>query len=355
MKIGFSAGKLMEGCIFCADNYCNSLCKIDIEKRIMYPVNEFRGEENQTFMYLECLSYEDRIIFIPNMATSVCIYNPKENEMDMINVSRKRNNRFCFSSGYLIDDTLFLVPGNKSQNFIRINLLNNNIDILFSLDNYFSEDVDEDKQLFWKTCRYKDYILMPQLGTDNIFIFDISSFTFTHKKVDVDSIYSIYCFDNEIWICATNKRVFKWDFENDVITPILLQSLNPDISSGMILKNNENIFYVPNFGIEVLKYISGNGFKFFSNINIDNLLIDGSVVYYHTYEKCGSSSFVFPTVRGNILHVDSNHMEEIEINVKYDDRYLKKYQKAMNKTVCGIMSEGSPYLLEDYISGVLGE
>ena len=349
MKIAFTAGKVIGDSLFYSDNNCNALMKYDLYSDTVVFLRCFPNDNNVSFLHKECLQYNGKLIFTPNMSECISIYNPDNNDIECIHLRRYNDSRFCFSGGFIKGRLLYIIPGNMSQSLIRCDVETFETEELFSFGKKLNLD-QTNEETFWKTCLYKNLIVFPKLGTNSIYTYDISTGEVRVINSKIEKLDSAYCYDGTVWISTSDGRLYTWNPDDDCVEEKQINSNNK--SCAYIVSWNGRPYLIPNYGKEILIY-DNNQFHNDRELVINNCELDVRGIHFESFDIWRNNIILYPRNGGNIVVIDMKKIYEKNATIKFDDSYKRNYlcvlqEKAQN----GPIKENNPYSLRDFIDGL---
>lgn len=351
MKLAFNAGKVTGDYIYYSDNFCNGLFKYSLLDDYCIYLGEFPNEpSHQSFLHRNCFTWNGKQIFTPNMASTLTIYSPKTNEFESVVLNRLDDSRFCFSGSYLNQDTLYIIPGNTKQGLICVNLKSMKME---EYDPFYAilKESGSKNQSFWKSCINSNSVLiLPKLNTNKIVLLNLITHETELREIGIDKLSAAFCYDDDVWLCTTDGRVFLWNMKKDVFLEYIVKTEKKTNCSYIVIKNNSQIYLIPEYGKNWMKLNPQNEFKPLQRVKIDNLQIEMRAVHFEEFDIWKNKIFVFPNVGGNIVVINDNDAYEKNANIYENKEYRTKYLAGLNgKTV---INEGIPYSLSDFVNYV---
>lgn len=247
--------KMGEDIWFSAGNY-NGLYRYNLNEKNIERVANFPNEDMiQWDLYHNVCKYHNSLVFIPCYANTISIYNIEKKVFDQIeipDVKKNIKNVPDFLEGKIYKDKLFVI-GYAYPGIIKVDLKTYKVEIVYRVhknnkyisDIYFGNRVEDDKNLLYIPCSYRNAILIFNMDCNKVFFKEIgnSSNRYSHLVKDNNNLY---LFDKN------SGNVIFWDKKNDKWKEINIRFTNINRDVLMCL-NNKYIWVVSILSGEVFQ------------------------------------------------------------------------------------------------------
>lgn len=357
--VGFDAGAVLENILFFSDNTCNALISYDLTNNTKKYICGFPEErnDNQILLHKQCLKYKNEIIFIPNNADNVHIFDVRTSKLKVLPIEKEKTLNYNFCGGIIINNFLWIFPGNIQQKIIKINL--SNYEICYKCNFYaaLNKYVNLKQQAFWKVCHHENNVYLALLHTNKIVKYNLEENKVDVIETDIENLDSIYEANGKIYVCTLKEEVYIWDNKKNKINKCKLEYRLEREGSNSIIKNKNGIvFLVPNYGLEILKkQINKNTFYASDGLILNKYSILKDAVNFENYDTWGDNMVLFPCHGGNLVIVNEQECKEIKSTQIVNETEYKnaRYIAIRSETQKRTCKEGVPYLLNEYIKAIL--
>ncbi len=271
MNLTFDAGVIVGNQLFFSAVYYNALFKFDLLSDEITYVSSFPAIESvPRTLHSKALFHRDKIIFIPEFySNKVHIYDCTTNEITPIIIPADLNRLYWVSDGFIVENDLWLIPGNFEEKIYKINLQSFQVEPLFSFKEYASGE--NGIQAFQKNAFLNGRFYMPIVLTDKIIVYDLKSGTIEILETGYEKIVRAYCINDSILFATRNSKVIAYKNNNFIEQKITDPVIKDGIGEYRICEGTDNsIFLFPLFGGKVSKGRLEEGvFSDFYSINED--------------------------------------------------------------------------------------
>lgn len=353
MKLSFNAGAVCENILYFSDNTCNALMKLNLLDGQLAYISNFPCEEDQLFIHKQCIKIKDKLYFVPNAGHNIHIYDLNSGDISNVRICRNCPTRLLFNGGILIDDELWIIPCDISQEVICLNISSMEVKSLFKFENDLKNHVSDSKQAFWKFCLHEKNIYMALIRTNIIVKFDIEKCKIEMVETEVDNIDSIYRTNNSFWICTIDGKVYLWEEEENKCEKAILEGNRNDGGAYVIAESlTGDIYLIPHYGCQIMKKSKECVvFKGNNEFYISNKELKIKRVNFESFDIYKNKIILFPGFGSDIIIIDKCGINVVKavLNEK-DNIYMEKKSKGIrNEMKSNVLFEGRNVGLEEYI------
>lgn len=352
MGLSLNAGAVYGDDLFFSDNSSNSLYRLNLGSVQLERLDEFPQESEEFFLHRKCLLHGDNLYFVPNMANNLHKYNVVEKKIESIGIERDCKGRFNFSDAEIVNESLWILPGNSDQRVTKIDLNSGSVEYYSS---YHNKDIKykTDKQLFWRSCYFDDKFLFALLGTNIIVEFNMLKKSWREIEIDPQNLYSIYNIDGELYVVTSKGEVYIWDYKSSTITKMNLPfGVGMDEAYIPIMITKEESYLIPCFGREILKKKGHDTYEKQNGLELENSKRINNVIRYENWTKWRNKAVLLPAFDDCIAVIEKGIIRIIGFDRFHDSYKSKVYELTRQMTNEGIMSEGILCGLDDYLDGI---
>ena len=245
----------------------NGLFRMGLHGENFEYMGSFPNEpEDKTYLYGECVVYEEKIIFAPNMAQELAVYDMKKQMFQNIPLDTKLcNNQYLAIVKW--NDEVFLLPAkNRNRIIVRINIKNGDIQYIDDWQNKFIID-DNAENIFFDYCIKENILYAPVISSKgqimkyNLETQDISCI----QMATTESYRGICCDGEKFYLCSQSGNEL-----------VIVSECFEKIDSKIISEYNDitikNIFY-------------RKGKVFLFTISSYDSMLDDMIIGYDVHSK----------------------------------------------------------------------
>lgn len=356
MRLSFCAGVIVEDQLFFSDNLFNGLFKSTFDSNINKAeyIGKFNDESDSVrLLHKKAIQYQDVIIFIPNRGTSIHVFDVNKGSLKAYRIVQQGDNNNSISDGVIIDNKLYIMPGNLLQPISVLDLRDYTLQTIdFRIKELLSiTDRSPKGQFFWKAICMGKKIYMAIINTNEIISFDVETEQFEIMRINESILFnSVYKAGENMLISTVNAGVYLWDSKKKEMHEIIKDNDESNTVYFIQEYTNNKFIIIPDLGGDI----------FSLSCNKDNV----------TLEKC---NITLPQVKGNR---ETGYLYEFGINwdcgvllfpgfdycmyyLKDNKIYMREIVYDEDTEVCEILrdglcneltKEGRPYTLVEYLS-----
>ena len=122
LNMRFMAGNIVDGILYFSNTFYNGLFKMELTTEKI----EFIGTFNEiplgsSEIHRKCLTYKKWLIFVPNRLNIIHFVNVETAEQKILKIAED-DKHYMSSDAVIVDDSLYVIPGQKEQPLIIIHL-----------------------------------------------------------------------------------------------------------------------------------------------------------------------------------------------------------------------------------------
>ena len=351
MNASFCAGVIVKDTLFYSENNFNSLSCIDLTSGKVNIISDFPEEKSsQDWLHRKALTYKEKIIFLPEKAHNIHVYDLNNHKFETLPLKRVRNSNSLFCDGFVEDGLLWLFPRILEQPILVIDIENKRIaDEIFVLQEI---KVDPKTELFTKLIKIDQYVYLVTLLDNKIVKFDTSQRSMEYFSFEGERFYSVFSVNNDIWIGGcTQQYLYQWEPETNVLTKHKVDDLNSDKGTFVVVcDKKKNIYFVSTFGRKTYR-LSGNSHEL---IMMDDPLLDGYAEHFLNYDIWGEKIVLFPSCGASVEVLSDRSASKLELD--FSDCIARMEEKSLeamkNEMKDAIISESKCNSLSLFLKAI---
>lgn len=356
MELSFGAGAVCDNILYFSDATCNALMKLNLLDGHLSYITSFPDEEEKFYIHKQCVKNADKLYFIPNTGYNIHIYDLKSGDVSWVHVNRCNSTRLVFNGGVILDDKLWVVPCDISQELICLDISTRRVNVFPSLEKDLKSYVSNFKQPFWKYCVFEKKMYIALLKTNKIAKYDFENFKMEIIETEIESIDAIYRSRDTFWLCTVDGRVYLWEEKINKCVSVVLED---DENNGGAYSVSESlmgeVYLIPSYGRQIMKRRLDNVFKGNDEFFINSKELEIKGVNYEFYDVSANKIFLFPICGSNVVVLKDTGVSIVEAILDGgDDIYFSKKNRALNNELNhNVYYEGRSIGLECYINALL--
>lgn len=258
MKINkFYAGLICDEKLLFSSRDVNGLYSYNLIDKKLRQIGIF---ENEAFsgkvLHRDCFVWGEDVIFIPQDAEKIHIYNYKSEKLKSIIIPKRVMPPLC----HLLDEEkgiLWLIPSVISDKFLKINLRTSKVE---SISANHSEKEITVNPIFHRMAIVNDYAIAPSINDGNLYLFSLdrenNKIEYKTKQID-KSIKGAFIGYEGVWLSSSNEnKIYKYDCQlNKVICEYeLLKKCANNVQNGLsnIIETEKYIVTIPAWSDEIV-------------------------------------------------------------------------------------------------------
>lgn len=360
INISFDAGVVVGNKLFLSEKQFNALLEIELDTGEVRYVGCFSKEkEICTDLHRKALKYENSIIFIPQRAKYIALFNLDSYEISFVDIQRKNRIKTLFSDCFIDNGTLWLFPAVIEQSLLKIDLKTKEIMEEKNFNQKLCDvDVIEAKEMITKVCKVRDQVYFVILNTSKVVCYDTKTQEVFINKTKIQRVNTIFSVGKELWVSnqsgyeiylynpdtrsATGNEIITWDVKRG--------------SNHVIPAKNGDVFLIPDYGREVLKMNKKSKvFERQEEMIMKSGAVESRGLHYLNFDYWGNKIVLFPGLGDPVVIIDNNQLEELNLWTSDEKNIsLKRCTEAL-KTEIGfeIIREKSIHSLDIYINSII--
>lgn len=230
---------------FAATNF-NALFHIGQKENEVEFVFSFPDEDiSQINLYLNIIRVGDELVFVPNRAKKIAIYNFKSNTVKQLSVNNrnfKEHQMLSLYSGFKYGEDVYIFQRGSSS-ILRLNMNTKTIGLLDLIE----KDESENEMFYYWSERvfvFNNIAILYNNKTSTLVFYNLD--TKNKKTYAIDKIKEVqdfYVFENCVWFVDKDGNILKWD-KSENINLILKETEERDVQYKLVL--NDKFIYVLN-------------------------------------------------------------------------------------------------------------
>lgn len=317
MKPSFTAGIYFDNKIWFSDNSFNAFMNMDVVTGECYFIDSFPNEDiNKLLVHRSAIRYGNKLIFTPNQGCNVHIYDTENGSIDCIPICENKHSRYYFSNGFLVDGRIWICPGSIEYPIHIIDIDSKEINRIYLKElcevSIQMDCLEEEHFFMWIL---KDNVLMsPVINNGMIVRCDTKTNKISVLDTKIKGIDSIYCTENDLWLCGIGG-IYKWEYTENKVVKYLTDELKSDtnLSESYRICGDEKI------GVYAFHFCGGKIFKlsgqYFERIQAIDLLKRtlGNMkgYWYDGAEIVDGKIFLFPPYEANIYVIEGDQIKTL--------------------------------------------
>ena len=311
----FSAGQFDNNSLYFSDNGINGLFSIDMKSKKVTFLGQFEDEKPDSInLHRMCIKIDEKILFFPENAKCVHVYNLSSKSIDRIELNVEKTN--WLADACMSNDKIYLFPHKISDAVLTIDLSTNSVyeNITFNNNRNKIESYLSGKRAFTKAIEKNGHVYLPLFSTSLILDYDSENGLITLVNTEIKDICTIYSYDNGFLLYTNSNDIYYLDSKFSIISKINVPAISAgglwfthllDVGSGFIAipqkANNLYFFDRENWRSEIIPY--PDSFKFYQNVNVK----------FWGYAKLDSDLFLFPQGSDSLLMIDCIQKKSSEL------------------------------------------
>lgn len=207
-NIGFNTGQAYGDYLYCSSTKFNGLFKVNMYTGEAFFLDHFPGEKNsQVALYRDSHIYKSQIVFIPQNATGIAVYNIDTDEFYRFELERKMVCQSC-----LVDSMIWIFPAFGYEEIWLFNVETHELKRISGVKRW--KDV-----VIQKVIYYKNMFWAANYNTNTIFKINAESMEIDEVMIDCPPIYAVSCTYNGLWlITKSNDAIYFWNPETNELS-----------------------------------------------------------------------------------------------------------------------------------------
>lgn len=335
MNASFCAGVIVEDKLYYSENNFNSLCCIDLLSGKVKIISDFPEEKSyQDWLHRKALTYKEKIIFLPEKAHYIHVYDLNNHKFEMLPLKRVRDQYSLFCDGFVEDGLLWLFPRILEQPILVIDIEHKQIvDEIFVLQEI---KADPQNELFTKLIKIGQYVYLVTLLDNKIVKFDIAQRSMEYFSFEGEKFYSVFSANNDIWIGGCNQQyLYQWESETNILTKHKVDDLNSDIGSFVVAySKKDGIYLVSTYGRKIYR-LGANSHEL---IMMDDPVLDSYTDHFLNYDIWREQIVLFPQVGASVEVLSGRSSLKLELDFSdcitcVEEKYLESMAHAMKDSI----------------------
>lgn len=314
MKCSFVAGKIVGGKLFFSLGQFNSLFMYDFQTEDVEHIGFFRGEpKNRSNIHNKAFLYNEEIVFIPSAYSKhVHIYNMKNKTLHAIDIPVNSTGTYWVSDACIVDDFLWIMPGDLEQKIIKIDLKSGECVSLKPLNISLQAKT---AQIFNKISLCEGVIYMPVTYGNQLVLYETTSGELIVKNLDIENMTASYCVNNKIYLCTCDGHVALYEDDKCSLCVIEGEESSSELVEYKVCEASGLVYLIPVFG-ENCWVGDGYNFRKCGTVSFSGISDSGVEHPHYGTDMYSGSVVVFPTPFDDMYIVDLNG-KNIEKSVIY--------------------------------------
>lgn len=354
MKPSFKAGVIYDKKCFFSDNYVNALMIADLGSGNCKYICEFPDEELGIHLLHEgAVKYKDKIVFTPGQGEHIHIYDMNNMDIYSVKIQKNSKSRYAFSGCIMVDQSVWILPGNTKQNIIIYNIEKKICTKVDSISAILKDCYSNEKDAFWKWSLIGENIYSALQGSNKVIVVNTKSGKANVIETEVGQLDYFYVTGEKKWLCSRNK-IYGWDEKNNKCINYPIDNYYSCNETIRVCGNeNVGIFLLPSCG-GVISELNNNQFTKNIYMKIKRTPNDAKGYGYTESGLYDDEILMYPPYGKECIIIGPGRTRIVELNVVNQEDVFHKYEKCFKNLRGGILHEGGVLNLNDYVA-IIGE
>lgn len=252
MNLMFSAGAIVGDELYFSAFYTNALFSYNFVSEELKFVSFFPGISRPSGeLHKKAIYYNGKIFFVPDADSGVVhVYDCNTKDLLNITISIDSASKYRFSDGFIVDNKLWILPGNREERITTIDLITLKEERLISFDKYIKGEGGN--QVFLNNAYLDGKFYMPVTMSGKLVVYDILSGRVDVVETGYDALISAYNIKNQILITTRKSELISYSQEGikkqNIINPVCNNGIGEyHVCEGI----DDQLFLLPVFGGKV--------------------------------------------------------------------------------------------------------